>query len=97
MSVIEIWNEEDEEWEEGDREEIDDFHLTDYEKGYRFSEDDLCKFYKLDDWPEWDFNGFSHDWCGIKEGDSLEVCEKKWDDYKKKFPEISSINQFKID
>ena len=51
-------------------------------------------FYELDDWPEWDSNGVSYDWCGIKEGDSLKVCEKKWDDYKKKFPEISSINQF---
>jgi hypothetical protein len=96
VSVTQTWDEEGEEWEETNREEIDDFHLTEYEDGYRFDEDDICKYFEIEDWPEWDFNGFSTDWCGIEEEDSFDVRQKKWDEYKNKFPLISSKNQFSI-
>ena len=64
--LTEIWDEESEEWMEEDREEIDEFHLTDYDKGYKFDESDLYEFFEIDedDYLEWDFNGFSSDWCG---------------------------------
>ena len=92
------WDEENEEWDDvGEREEIDDFHLTDYEKGYQFSEDDLCKFFEIDDWPDWDSNGVSYDWCGIEEEDDNETRQKKWDDYKAKFPKATSIEHFDIE
>ncbi|MDA7567185.1 hypothetical protein N8769_04350 [Flavobacteriaceae bacterium] len=97
VSEIQTWDEENEEWDEGDREEIDDFHLTDYEKGYQFSEDDLCKFFEIDDWPSWDYNGFSKDWCLIEDDDDNETRQKKWDDYKAKFPKVTSIEHFDIE
>lgn len=90
-------NYEDGEWYEGDRYEIDDFHLTGYEEGYLYYEDDICKLFDVDDYGEWDFNGFSNDWCGIDEDDDYEVCKKKWDNYKSKFPRVSSKEQFEID
>ena len=85
---------EDGEWYEGDRNEIDDFHLTEYEKGYKYYEDDICKLFDIEDYGEWDFNGFSTDWCGIEEGDSEEIRHKKWKDYKSKFDRIKSKDQF---
>jgi len=97
FSETQTWDEENEEWDEGDKEEIDDFHLTDYEKGYQFSEDDLCKFFEIDDWPDWDYNGFSTDWCGIEDDDDNETRQKKWDDYKAKFPKATSIKHFDIE
>ena len=98
ISETQAWDEKNEEWEDvGEREEIDDFHLTDYEKGYQFSEDDLCKFFEIDDWPDWDCNGVSFDWCGIEDDDDNETRQKKWDDYKSKFPKATSIEHFDIE
>lgn len=96
VSVTQTWDEELEEWEETNREEIDDFHLTEYEDGYRFDEDDICKYFEIEDWPEWDFNGFSTDWCGIEEEDSFDDRQKKWNEYKDKFPLINSKDQFSL-
>ena len=78
----------------GDREEVDCFHLTGYEEGYLFDEGDLCRLFDIDDYPDSDFTGFSTDWCGIEEEDNKETRQKKWGDYKSKFPEVSSKEQF---
>ena len=94
----EIWDEESEEWMEEDREEIDEFHLTDYDKGYKFDESDLYDFFEIEEeeYPEWDYNGYSSDWCEIEDEDDYETREKKWNTYKNKFPKISSKSQFQI-
>ena len=84
---------EDGEWFEGDREEIDDFHLTDYEKGYLYDEEDVFRLFETDDY-EWDHNGYSDNWCGIDEEDDNETRQKKWDNYKSKFPRVTSKEQF---
>lgn len=85
---------EDGEWYEEERCEMDDFHLTGYEEGYLFDESDICELFNVDDCGEWDFNGFSNDWCGIEEDDDYEECQKKWDNYKSKFSRITSKEQF---
>jgi len=91
------WSEESEEWEDdGDRDNIDEFYLTGHEEGYQFDQIELCEFFGIDDW-EWDYNGFSEDWCGIEEEDNSEVCQKKWDDYKSKFPKVTSKEQFDVE
>ena len=90
---------EDGEWIEGDREEIDYFCLTGYEEGYRYNVSDLCKFFEIDEdnnYPEWNWNGFSDNWCGIEEEDDYETGKKKWDDYKSKFPRVTSKKQFEF-
>jgi hypothetical protein len=98
ICITEIWDDETEEWMEEDREEIDDFHLTDYEKGYKFDESDLNDFFEIeeDDYPEGDFNGLSYDWSGIEDEDDYDTRLKKWDTYKDKFPNVSSKSQFEI-
>ena len=93
ISKTQIWNEVFEEWEDQENCIEDRFYLTDYQKGYRFSEEDLCEFYEIED-PEWDYNGFSTDWCGIVEEDDSNERQKKWDDYTQKFPKVSSTDQF---
>ena len=94
----EVWNEEIEEWEEVEREEDEEFYLTDYEKGFLFYEDDLYKFFKISEetYLEWDFNGFSYNWCGIDEDDDFQTRQKKWDDYKNKFTKATSKEQFDV-
>ena len=87
---------EDGEWIEEDRNEIDDFYLTGYEEGYLFEVEDICKFFEVDDYGEWDFNGSSSDWCGINDDDDYEIRQKKWDDYKSKFPRVTSKKQFEF-
>ncbi len=86
------------EWFEGDnREEIDSFCLTGYEKGFRYDVNDLYKFFKISEetsYPEWDWNGLSENWCGINEEDNHETAKKKWDNYKSKFPRVTSKTQF---
>lgn len=84
------------EWVEGDRDEIDDFYLTGYEEGSLFEENDICKFFEVDDYGDWDFNGFSNDWCGIKDEDDNETRQKKWNDYKSKFPRVTLKEQFEF-
>lgn len=90
------WDDKYNDWVEGDREEVDSFHLTEYEDGYSFCEDELCKFFNLDEWPEWDYNGVSFDWCGIEEEDDNDERKKKWNEYKNQFPKIDSIKKFNI-
>ena len=88
----------DNEWIEVDREFVDEFHLTDYEKGYKYeNEDELLKFLNVDEFPDWDYNGFSNNWCGIEEKDSNEIRKKKWNDYKAKFPKATLIEHFRIE
>ena len=96
--LTEIWDEESEEWIEEEREELDEFHLTDYDKGYKFDESDLYGFFEIeeDNDPEWDFNGSSWDWCGIEDEDDYDTREKKWNTFKNKFPDISSKSHFEI-
>ena len=45
---------EDEEWHTVDREFVDEFYLTDYEKGYRFEEVDLSKLIKIEESPDFE-------------------------------------------
>ena len=85
-SVTQTWDEENEEWNDDDSEIIDDFYLTGYEEGFRFSEDNLCNFFQIDELPECNCNGW----------DSTKITQKKWDAYKQKFPEASSVTQFEI-
>ena len=88
---------EDEEWHTVDREFVDEFYLTDYEKGYRFEEVDLSKLIKIEESPDFESDGVSYDWCGIEEDDDNETRQKKWDDYKAKFPKATSIEHFDIE
>jgi len=88
---------EDGEWHQVDRCEMDDFYLTGYEEGYLFYESDICELFNVDDCGEWDYNGFSYDWCGIEEEDDNEECQKKWNNYKSEFPRITSKEQFRLD
>ena len=88
---------EDDEWYEEDEDEIDTFYLTGYEKGYSFDEKDICELYDIEEVGYYEWNGFSDDWCGIIDGDDIETCKKKWDDYKSKFPKISSKQQLEIE
>lgn len=84
------------EWyDDDDREQIDEFHLTGYEEGYLYDVNDLCRLFNIERWDiDWNYNGYSDDWCGIEEEDDNEVRQKKWNDYKSKFPKITSKNQF---
>tara|TARA_B110001450_G_C17610761_1_gene477180 strand:+ start:44 stop:1384 length:1341 start_codon:yes stop_codon:yes gene_type:complete len=97
ISKTQTWYDDTEQWEDLENciEEL--FYLTDYEKGYRFSVEDLQKFFEIDDWPEWDYNGHSNDWCGIEEEDDSGERQKKWDNYKSKFTEVDSVDQFNIE
>lgn len=97
-SITEVWNKENNEWVNREKDEIDEFHLTDYDKGYKYDESDLYDFFDIeeDGYPEWDFNGSSYDWCGIEDEDNYDTRLKKWNDYKEKFPNVSSKTQFEI-
>ena len=94
----EHWNAEDEEWFEYDRDDVEEFHLTGYEEGYKFDEDDLIELFEIEenDYPEWDHNGLSYGGCGMDDEDDYNTRLKKWNTYKNKFPKISSKSQFKI-
>jgi predicted PolB exonuclease-like 3'-5' exonuclease len=41
-------------------------------------------------------HGFSYDWCGIEDDDDNETRQKKWDDYKSKFPKLTLKEQFDV-
>jgi len=77
------------------------FHYgqTEYEEGHLYEDEDLHKFFDIDDdsYPEWDFNGSSYNWSGIGNEDNYETSRKKWDDYKSQFPKVTSKDQFRID
>ena len=82
-------------WDFVDNEFIDEFYLTDYEDGYRFDEESLYKFFDSNAF-DWNYEGYSSDWCGIEEFDSNETREKKWETYKSKFPELTKRDQFRV-
>jgi len=83
-----------EDWIELDREaEEDYFYLTGYEEGYRFDEEQLCELYGSD-YIDYEWNGFSIDWCGIEQTDTKEQALEKWEVYKNKFPLLTSKDQF---
>ena len=89
---------EDNEWyEDEDEVTIDTFYLTEYEEGFSFDEQDICKLYNIEEVGYYEWNGFSNDWCGIEDGDDIKTSKKKWDDYKSKFPKISSKQQLEIE
>ena len=89
---------EDDEWYEGEDEvTVDTFYLTGYQKGFSFDEEDICKLYGIEEVGYYDWNGFSNDWCGIMDGDDIETAKKKWNNYKSKFPKISSKQQLEIE
>ena len=68
---------EDDEWYEGEDEVIiDTFYLTEYEKGFSFDEEHICKLYEIEEVGYYEWNGFSNDWCGIIDGDDIETCKK---------------------
>ena len=96
--IDEYWDDEDQEWYTGDYYDIvDEFYLTGYEEGHRFNEEDLKKFFELNYYPEnYEWNGYSTNSSGIEDDDSPEDAMKKWEDYKKSFPRITSINQLDI-
>ncbi|MBT6448103.1 MAG: hypothetical protein HOK38_05080 [Flavobacteriaceae bacterium] len=88
------WDEGQEDWCEYESETEDEFYLTINDDGFRYSEDDLVKFFEVQNW-EWTFNGTNIvPGCGIEENDDDDTIQKKWDTYKNKFPLISSKSQF---
>ena len=81
---------EDGEWNpNGDRYEIDEFHLTGYNEGYFYDESDLDKYFDIseDSYPEWEYNGWQ-DW---------EETQEDWDNFKSQFSPVNSKEQFRID
>lgn len=86
------------EWvDEGAFGQLDEFYLTGDWDGFRYSYDDIEKFFLLDDDDEIEFDedsGQEENWCGIEEDDTYEASQKKWDEYKNKFPKVSSKDQF---
>jgi hypothetical protein len=90
------WDNGQQAWCEYESETENEFYLTANDKGYRYDEDDLVKFFEIEDW-EWTFNGTNIvPGCGIEEDDDDDTIQKKWNDYKNKFPVISRKSQFDI-
>ena len=85
-----------EDWIEVDRNHEEDyFYLTDYEEGYRFDEEQICEMFDTE-YPDYEWNGYSNDWCDIEETDTKEQALEKWEVYKNKFPLLTSKEQFDI-
>jgi len=85
-----------EDWIEVERiGEEDYFYLTDYEEGYRFDEEQICEMFDAE-YPDYEWNGYSNDWCDIEETDTKEQALEKWEVYKNKFPLLTSKEQFDI-
>jgi len=85
-----------EDWIEVERiGEEDYFYLTDYEEGYRFDEEQICEMFDTE-YPDYEWNGYSNDWCDIEETDTKEQALEKWEVYKNKFPLLTSKEQFDI-
>lgn len=91
--TIEEWDEDSEEWDETEWEVLDVFYLTGDGKGYKYTVDDLHKFYDIENL-EYESNGISSDWSGIESEDSIEEAKSKWYYYKAGFPSIKSKDQF---
>lgn len=92
-----------EEYEDGEwwgdptyREEVDFFYLTGYEKGFSYDVSDIYKFFEFGLTLDWEWNGMGGGQSGIKDEDDYETSLKKWNDYKSKFPKVTSKEQFEI-
>ena len=98
LSFIKIWDEENDEWYEEETDDIDDFNLTDSDKGYKFDRNDIYNFFDIEEGEplDWETSGFDDNLCGIEETDDINTSEKKWNTYKDKFPLVSSKSQFVI-
>jgi antitoxin component YwqK of YwqJK toxin-antitoxin module len=72
--------------EDDDKYDVDEFHLTGYDEGFIYYEEDLYDFFdiKKDSNIEWDFNGFS----------SWEETKEEWSNFKSKFEPVNSKEQF---
>lgn len=93
----EVWDDELNMWGNGYTEEIDYFYLTTVnDKKYRFDEDELCTFLNKEESPEFNSGSFWFDECGINDEDDNKTRQKKWDDYKAKFTQATSIQHFEI-
>ena len=89
------WNAETEEWEDfGDEVDLDEFYLTGNESGFRFDYEDVEKYFG--EVYDYNWNGLSNDWCGIDSvtPEPVEISQKKWENYKSRFPKITSKEQF---
>ena len=84
---------EDGDWNEVNREETDDYYLTENEKGYLFEIDDLKKLFNTNDY-DWDSNGVSYNWSGIDDNDDSDMGWEKYMKYKSKFKKVTSKDQF---
>ena len=89
---------EDGEWcgGEDNREEVDFFYLTGSEEGFSYDVSDIYKFFEVGLTLDWDWNGMGFGQSGIKDEDDYETSLKKWNDYKSKFPKVTSKEQFEI-
>ena len=92
-----------EEYEDGEwcggldnREEVDFFYLTGYEKGFSYDVSDIYKFFEFGLTLDWEWNGSCYGLSGIEDDDDYETSLKKWNDYKSKFPRVTSKEQFEI-
>ena len=91
----EYWDVETGDWEGfemGEEEYLEEFYLTDNESGFRFEEWHIDEFFG--EFFDYEWNGLSNNWCGIEVGEPIEESQKKWRNYKYRFPEASSIEQF---
>ena len=90
------WDEGQQAWCEYESETEDEFYLTGNDEGYRYDEDDLVKFFEIENW-EWTFNATNIvPGCGIEEDDDDDTIQKKWNTYKNKFPVLAEKSQFGI-
>ena len=89
---------EDGEWcgGEDNREEVDFFYLTGYEEGFSYDVSDIYKFFEFGLTLDWSWNGLGGGQSGIEDEDDYETSLKKWNDYKSKFPRVTSKEQFEI-
>lgn len=89
------WDSETKEWEYfGDEVDLDEFYLTENEGGFRFDYEDVEKYFG--EVYDYNWNGLSNDWCGIDSvtPEPVENARKKWNDYKNRFPKVTSKEQF---
>ena len=89
---------EDGEWREieDNKEDVDFFYLTGCEEGFSYDVSDIYKFFEFGLTLDWEWNGSKYGLSGIKDEDDYETSLKKWNDYKSKFPKVTSKEQFEI-
>lgn len=99
-SFYAVWDSESETWDtDGDEDIIDYFYLTEYESGSQFQEVDLKDYFKIEEHRlDWQYLAMPyHNWCGIQRFEPIEQSNAKWIEYKKRFPKITSKDQFTYD